>query len=115
MPATRYIRTFSEIGIEDVPLVGGKNASLGEMYRNLAAQGVKIPNGFAITADAYRYTLDQAGAWAALHEALDGLKPNDVNDLARCGRRAREIVYGAPLPADLRAQILDGYRALRAQ
>src|SRR5271165_1074085 len=115
MPAARYIRTFSEIGIEDVPLVGGKNASLGEMYRNLAAQGVKIPNGFAITADAYRYTLDQANAWAALHAALDGLKPNDVNDLARCGRRAREIVYGAPLPADLRAQILDGYRALRAQ
>jgi pyruvate,water dikinase len=109
----RYVRFFDAIGIEDVALVGGKNASLGEMYRNLMPQGVKVPNGFAITADAYRYVLDQASAWGALHEALDGLKPNDMDDLTSRGRRARDIIYGAPLPQDLKTQILDAYRALR--
>ncbi len=115
MSGKRYVRGFGEIGIDDVPLVGGKNASLGEMYRSLGARGVNVPNGFAITADAYRYVLESARAWEPLHAALDGLKPDDMDDLIRRGRRAREIVYGAALPADLRAQILDGYRALRAQ
>ncbi len=107
------IRFFSEIGIDDVAAVGGKNASLGEMYRNLTSQGVRVPNGFAITADAYRYLLDSSSSWKALHEALDGLKADDMEDLARRGRRAREIVYGAPLPADLEAEILSAYRRLR--
>src|SRR5271166_2835712 len=90
-----YVRFFEEIGIGDVPLVGGKNASLGEMYRTLSRDGVLVPNGFAITADAYRHTLDEAGAWQRLREALEGLDPTDMVDLARRGRRAREIVYGA--------------------
>ncbi|MCK9188486.1 phosphoenolpyruvate synthase [Acidithiobacillus sp.] len=111
----RYIRFFKDIRIEDVPLVGGKNASLGEMYRELSPQGVKVPNGFAITGAAYRYLLDQAGAWPALHDALDGLDPTDVTDLARRGARAREIVYSAPLPADLQAEILAGYAELRKE
>ncbi len=115
MAATHFIRTFGEIGIDDVPLVGGKNASLGEMYRNLSSQGVKVPNGFAITADAYRYVLERSKAWGKLHEALDGLKADDMNDLARRGRRAREIVYGAALPEDLKAQILEAYGALRRE
>jgi pyruvate,water dikinase len=112
---TRYIRFFEEIGLDDVPLVGGKNASLGEMYRNLKVQGVRIPNGFAITADAYRYVLDKANVWPALHDALDGLKADDVTDLARRGRRARELIYGAELPSDLRTQILEAYRRLRQE
>lgn len=115
MATPRFIHFFDDIGMDDVPDVGGKNASLGEMYRNLTSQGVKVPNGFAITADAYRYVLDTAKAWGPLHEALDGLKADDMDDLARRGRRAREIVYGAALPADLRAQILAGYRDLRGQ
>ncbi len=116
MPAqARYVRTFGEIGIEDVRLVGGKNASLGEMYRRLAPQGVRIPNGFAITAEAYRDVLDRARAWDALHETLDGLKGDDMEDLARRGHRAREIVYGAPLPDDLRGEILEAYHALGEQ
>ena len=113
--STQYIRFFSQIGLDDVPLVGGKNASLGEMYQNLTAQGVRVPNGFAITAEAYRYVLDQANAWGPLHEALDGLKADDMDDLARRGRRAREIIYGAELPEDLQIQILDAYRALRKE
>jgi pyruvate,water dikinase len=110
-----YIRWFSELTIDDVPLVGGKNASLGEMYRELATQGINIPNGFAITAEAYRYLLDQANGWGALHQALDGLNPDDVDDLAKRARKAREIIYAAPLPEDLEKQILDAFAQLQQQ
>ena len=113
--ARRYIRFFHEIGIDDVGLVGGKNASLGEMYRTLAAQGVKVPNGFAVTAEAYRYVLAKAHAVEPLREALAGLKTDDMDDLARRGRRAREILYRAALPEDLREEILASYRALRTE
>jgi pyruvate,water dikinase len=112
-PNHRYICQFAELGIDDVPLVGGKNASLGEMYRELTAQGVNVPNGFAITAQAYRYVLDQADAWPRLHQALDGVNVNDVNDLARRAQLASEIVYGAPLPEDLAAQIVEAYGKLK--
>jgi pyruvate,water dikinase len=98
---------------EDVPLVGGKNASLGEMYRHLASQGVTVPNGFAITAEAYRYVLERAGLLEALHAALDGLHAEDLQDLAARAARAREIVYSAQLPADLPEELLEGYRRLR--
>ena len=111
----QFVRWFNEIGIADVPLVGGKNASLGEMVVNLAAEGIRVPNGFAVTAEAYRAMLDDAGAWRPLHEALDDLDVTDVAELARRGRRAREIVYGAGLPAHLQAEILAGYRALQEQ
>jgi len=110
-----YIRFFEEFGIDDVPLVGGKNASLGEMYRELSGEGVRVPNGFATTADAYRYMLEAAGAVDELHAALDDLDPNDVSDLARRGKRAREIVYGAGIPEDLASEIRDGYRRLREE
>jgi pyruvate, water dikinase len=96
-------------------LVGGKNASLGEMYRKLSDEGVLIPNGFAITADAYWRMLEAAGAWQPLRAALDGLDPSDVADLARRGRQAREIVYGAGLPDDVAAEVLAGYRQLQTE
>ncbi|MGZ9010609.1 MAG: PEP/pyruvate-binding domain-containing protein, partial [Telluria sp.] len=108
----QYIRWFSSLGIADVPLVGGKNASLGEMYRELSPEGVRVPNGFAVTAEAYRATLDQAGAWPALREALEGLDAADVDDLARRARIARDLVYNAPLPEDLQAQIVRAWRSL---
>ncbi|MDA8314054.1 MAG: phosphoenolpyruvate synthase [Actinomycetota bacterium] len=111
----RYVRFFETFGIDDVPSVGGKNASLGEMYRELSPKGVRVPNGFAITAEAYRAMLDASGATAALHEALDGLDPSDVDDLARRARKAREIVYGAGVPAEVEAEILAGYRQLQTQ
>ena len=112
---TRFIRLFSEIGVADVALVGGKNASLGEMYRELEGQGIRVPNGFAITAEAYRYTLSNGEAWDRLRATLDGLDPSNVDDLARRARLAREIVYGAVLPSDLAAQILEAYRSLTGQ
>jgi len=102
----RFIRSFDSLGLGDVALVGGKNASLGELYRELTPLGVRVPNGFAITADAYRYVLDAAKAWEPLRAALDGLEPSDVEDLAKRARRAREIVYAAGLPEDLRREIL---------
>jgi pyruvate, water dikinase len=111
----RYIRFFKDIGIEDVPLVGGKNASLGEMFRELTPKGVRVPNGFAITAPAYWYVLEKAGVKARLRSALEGLDPGNVEDLARRGRRARDIVYGAALPQDLREQILAAYHALERE
>ncbi len=115
MTGFKYVRFFEEIGIEDVPLVGGKNASLGEMYQNLSHEGVRIPNGFAITAEGYRHMLKEAGALAPLHEAIDKLDPEDVADLARCGKRAREIVYGAGLPKDLAEEIIAAYRKLQQE
>lgn len=115
MNTTSYVRFFEEIGIDDVPSVGGKNASLGEMFQKLSAQGVRVPHGFAITAGAYRYLLDAAGAWDALHAELDDLDPADIGALARKAKRAREIVYGAGLPDDLAAEITDAYRTLRRE
>jgi pyruvate,water dikinase len=115
MSTSGYVRFFEEFGIDDVPLVGGKNASLGEMFQKLSGQGVRVPHGFAITAQAYRYMLDKAGAWDRLHAELDELDPADVAALARKGKRAREIVYGAGLPDDLAAEILDAYRKLQQE
>ena len=68
------------------------------MYRELTPKGVQVPNGFAVTAQAYWYVLEKAGIAARLREALDGLQPDDVEDLARRGTRARELVYGRRCP-----------------
>jgi len=114
-PSPRFIRWFNQIGTSDVASVGGKNASLGEMFSNLAPAGVRVPNGFAITAQAYRHALDQADAWPRLHRALDGLDPLDIDDLARRAQAAREIVAAAPLPPDLVEEIRDAYQALLAE
>src|SRR6202158_5142815 len=115
MSTSGYVRFFEEFGIYDVPLVGDKNAWLGEMFQKLSGQGVRVPHGFAITAAAYRHMLDKAGAWDRLHAELDELDPADVAALVRKGKRAREIVYGAGLPDDLAAEILDAYRKLQQE
>jgi pyruvate, water dikinase len=107
-----WIRWFSDTGIDDVPLVGGKNASLGEMYRELTLQGVNVPNGFAITADAYRSMMDGAEAWGPLRQTLAGLDPKDVDDLAHRAHRAREIVYAAPWPEEMVAAVRAAHRRL---
>lgn len=111
----RFIRPFKEISAEDVALVGGKTASLGEMYRALHSRGILVPNGFAITAEAYRHVLTEGRAWEKLHAALDGVRIDDLEDLARRGKLAREIVYSAGLPDDLKAEILEAYAALRRE
>lgn len=115
MSDPRYIRWFEELGMGDVPIVGGKNASLGEMYRELAPLGVSLPNGFAVTAEAFRTALTEADAWDELHTLLDDLDKADVRALAAAGRRAREIVYAAGLTDAMREQILEAWRKLVAE
>ncbi len=112
---SRYIKWFKEIGIEDVPEVGGKNASLGEMYRNLTYEGVKVPNGFAVTAAAYRYILDSNDLWPKLHALLDDLDPDNVAELQKRGAACRKLVYEAKLPDDLVKEILQGYEELKKE
>ena len=77
----RFVRWFSDVGLTDVGLVGGKNASLGEMIRSLAPLGVRVPDGFAITAEAYRHFLHEAGIDDEIRELLSGLRREDVHDL----------------------------------
>jgi pyruvate, water dikinase len=108
-----FVRFFRDLTIEDVPLVGGKNASLGEMYRTLVAKGVPIPNGFAVTAAAYREVVTAADGRATLHALLDDLDKSDVDELARRAAAARELIYGAPWPERLRAEIIAAYGELR--
>ena len=115
MPEKHYVRWFKELSIGDVPLVGGKNASLGEMVRELVPLGVRVPNGFAVTAQAFRDALSAADAWPRLHAALDGLDKGDVRALARAGARCREIVYAAGLPREAEAEVLAAYLALQEE
>ncbi|WP_300363277.1 phosphoenolpyruvate synthase [Hydrogenimonas sp.] len=111
----RYVKWFREIGIEDVAEVGGKNASLGEMYSNLTEEGVRVPNGFAVTADAYRYVLEAGGAWEKLHALLDDLDYDDVKMLQERGEACRKIIYECQIPDDLQKEILAGYAELKKE
>jgi pyruvate, water dikinase len=113
--APRFVSWFADLGSDDVALVGGKNASLGEMVSQLSPAGVRVPNGFAVTAEAYRHAMNQAGAWADLHRALDGLDVRDVADLARRAQAAREIVLAVPMPPDMAAEIHAAYQQLQAE
>ena len=106
---------FDEIGIEDVPMVGGKNASLGEMHQKLTSKGVEVPNGYAITAYAYQYLLKEAGVEAAIRDALADLDTHDLRNLQARGAKVRDIVRTAEFPADLRAAILSAYRTMEEE
>jgi pyruvate,water dikinase len=108
----KYILWFDELRIEDVPFVGGKNASLGEMYHFLTEKGVNIPNGFAITALAYRHLLKEAGIDQTVRDALEGLDTHDIRNLQERGRKVREIVRYAKMPEDLENEIRENYRKL---
>jgi pyruvate,water dikinase len=110
--SSQYIRWFGDLGLSDVPLVGGKNASLGELYRELSPLGVGVPNGFAITAEAFRDTLREAGLRTELEELMKTFDKSDVAELSRRARRARELVYAAPLSAELIAGITAAYQQL---
>ncbi len=106
------IRWFSGIGIGDIPVVGGKNASLGEMYRELTPKGVQVPNGFATTAEAYRLFLHAAGLDEKIPDLLRGLDTHDIENLRLRGRQIRHAILAAELPAELSAEILAAYRTL---
>jgi pyruvate,water dikinase len=113
MPKERkFTLWFNEIRIEDVPSVGGKNASLGEMYQGLTSKGVKIPNGFATTSEAYWHFLNSAGILDKLKEIMSGLNKADVKDLATRGKRARELILESDLPEDMWMEIKEAYDKL---
>ncbi|MGB9114913.1 phosphoenolpyruvate synthase [Bradyrhizobium sp.] len=112
---SEYIRSFLEIGLHDVGLVGGKTASLGELYSTLAAEGVAVPNGFAITADAYRDALLRPGIAGELHRLLDGLDKSKIKQLAATAAKARAIIYKAMDTGPLREQIVEAYRKLERE
>lgn len=112
MTNKNFILWFKEIGIENVPLVGGKNASLGEMYRELSSQGVKIPNGFAVTAEAYRYFLSENHLEEKIRETLSDLNASDLENLRQRGLKVRQAILSASLPPLLETAIVQAYERL---
>ncbi|WP_234554846.1 phosphoenolpyruvate synthase [Thermus caliditerrae] len=108
----RWVRFFTEVGLEDVPLVGGKNASLGEMIRELAPLGVKVPGGFATTSEAYWHFLEHNGLREAIAQELAGLDVENPAALQRASRRLRNLILKGKYPEDLEEEIRLAYRKL---
>ena len=113
--AKRFILWFNELTIADVPLVGGKNASLGEMYQNLTRQGVNIPNGFAITAYAYRYLIETSGIKAEIRKIIKTHNIKNVTQLGIAGNKIRTLIRNAPFPIELQEEIIAAYKKLSRQ
>ncbi|MCX6738051.1 MAG: phosphoenolpyruvate synthase [Candidatus Parcubacteria bacterium] len=108
----KYIVWFKNIGIKDVPLVGGKNASLGEMFRHLVPEGINIPNGFALTSHAYFYFLKESGVYDQLKDIFKNFKPNDINSLQETGKKSRDLILKADMPKKLERKIVKYYKKL---
>ena len=115
MATTRFIRWFRDITMADVGLVGGKNASLGEMCRELIPRGLSVPNGFAITAEGYRHVLQVGGLAQTIQTILADLNTADLTNLAERGRRVREAILATPFPVDLQNEICEAYVTLSAE
>ncbi len=113
--ASEFILWFDELTIGDVPLVGGKNASLGEMYQNLTSQGVAVPNGFAVTAYAYRYLLEKANIKKTIKDILSDLDTRNMKNLSERGHKVRETILAAEFPIELKAAIFEAYAKLCRQ
>jgi len=111
----RFIKWFEEVGRNDVALVGGKNASLGEMIRNLSSEGVNVPSGFAITAEAYKYLIKEAGIGSEIRDILEGLDTHDMEDLSKRGSKIRSIIRNARCPPDLEDEIRAAYREMESR
>ena len=112
---TALVLWFDQVGNENVDLVGGKNASLGEMYRFLTPKGVRIPNGFALTATAYRRFLESNKLMDKIKDILKDLDTKDMDNLAERGHKVRELIRFAEFPEDLKNEIIEGYRNLCVQ
>jgi pyruvate,water dikinase len=110
-----FILWFDDILIEDVALIGGKNASLGEMYQKLTSKGVVVPHGFAITSYAYRHLIKTAGIENDVIGALEGLDTHDMKNLQERGKKVRDIIRNAEFPDDLRQAIIDAYRKMEEE
>lgn len=108
----KYIKFFKELNNKDVPLVGGKNASIGEMFQELVPVGIKVPNGFAITSEAYWYLLDSGGIREQIVDLLKNVDVTEIDVLKTRSKKIRELIFGTPFPADLRDEIFEAYRIL---
>jgi pyruvate,water dikinase len=108
----KFVKRFEEIGAQDVALVGGKNASLGEMIRNLGEKGVSVPSGFAITAEAYKYMVEKAGISQKIKDTLEGLDTHDMENLAERGEKIRNLIAHSPCPKELEEEIRVAYRQM---
>ncbi len=108
----KYVKWFEELGIEDVPLVGGKNASLGEMIQNLDAKGVSVPNGFAITAEGYRFLIEKSGAMDKIREIFSDLDTHDIRNLRERGEKVRSVVLETEFPKELEEEIIEHYHLM---
>ena len=109
---SKFIKWFEEISIQDVPLVGGKNASLGEMFQRLTPQGIQIPPGFAVTADAFSVLIAQNGVSEKIYSLLSRLDPTDTNALAKTGHEIRAIVRRVGIPENVAHEIREAYAQL---
>ncbi len=103
---------YKDLTIADVPLVGGKNAALGEMVRELLPLGVRVPNGFAITAEAYNVFFDATGLRTSVAEALHGLDTHNIEDLQARGKKVRELILAATLPDEIKTAVSVAYKEL---
>ena len=112
MKDDKFVLWFDEIELDDIPQVGGKNASLGEMRRELTPKGVDIPDGFAVTAYAYRHLLESAGIKDEIEKLLSDLDTHDMTNLSERGKKIRALIYNAQLPDDLRDAIAEAYKKL---
>ncbi|MBN1828952.1 MAG: phosphoenolpyruvate synthase [Deltaproteobacteria bacterium] len=108
----KLVAWFDDIELKDIPQVGGKNASLGEMRRELTKKGVSVPDGFAITAHAYYYLLETSGIKKAIETTLDGLDTHDMDNLSNRGEKIRSLIFKAVLPSDLEEEIVKAYDRL---
>lgn len=108
----KYIKFFKELNNRDVPLVGGKNASIGEMFQELVPVGIKVPNGFAITSDAYWYLLDSGGIKQKIVDLLENVDVTEIDVLKTRSKKIRELIFGTPFPSDLRDEIFQAYKML---
>jgi pyruvate,water dikinase len=114
MLKNKFVHFFAELGIKDVPQVGGKNASLGEMYGHLVKKGLRVPDGFATTAAAYNYFLESTGLKKQIKGILRGLDTKDVKDLMKRGAEIRKLIIAAELPQDFSKAISEAYKKLSA-
>ncbi|PIY92159.1 MAG: phosphoenolpyruvate synthase [Candidatus Magasanikbacteria bacterium CG_4_10_14_0_8_um_filter_42_12] len=108
----RRILWFDEISITDIPLVGGKNASLGEMYSKLTKKGVTVPNGFAVTSKAYWEFLAHKDLKKKLKTTLKDLDVNDIKNLKKTGKAVRALLLGAPMPKEISTEVSRAYKEL---
>jgi pyruvate,water dikinase len=112
MKDNKLVLWFDELELDDIPQVGGKNASLGEMIREITAKGVRIPDGFAVTAYAYNYLLESAGVKDQIENILSDLDTHDMHGLGEKGSKIRDLIYNIEFPENLKEAILEAYRKL---